>query len=233
MKRSATMCSVVLFISLFLVANTAYPQFKLSLGPTTGLNFNLHTGSDLSETGTGFGFVFAGQLDMSFSKTVGLITDIAFYDNRSGSSTTTSSNQYGNISSTVSNDVSASLAYFMIEPLFKLNMPASGLYFVVGPSIGFNIEGSSEVTTTETLPQGYIFTETGTNKYEVKNKASLKDLLARFELKLGAGYDIPLTRDISLAPQVTFGYGITKVMSDVSWRVLTIQALCGVKFRLI
>lgn len=236
MKKFVTVSCIILLASLF-VFNTSYPQFKLSLGPTTGMNFNLHTGSDLGETGTGFGFVFAGQVDMSFSKSIGLLTTLAFYDNRSGDATKTSSNQYqdgqGNpVTSTVSTETSASLAYFMIEPLLKLSVANSGFYFIAGPSIGFNIEGTGEATVTETLPPGYNF-QNGTNKITSKGKSTLKDLLARFELKFGSGMDIPISDGIVIAPQVTFGYGITKIMSDVSWRVLTIQAVCGVKFRLI
>lgn len=237
MKKLYTFSCFILLLS-FCLSGNSYSQFKMSLGPTTGMNFNLHTGSDLGETGTGFGFVFGGQIDMNFSRTVGMLTTLTFYDNRSGTATKTSSNQYqdnqGNpVTSTVSNETTASLAYFMIEPLFKLNVKNTGLYFIVGPSFGFNIEGTGEATVTETLPPPYTFNN-GQNKVVNKiSKASLKDLLVRFELKMGGGYNIPIADGIDLAPQVSFGYGITKVMSDVSWRVLTIQAVCGVKFRLI
>lgn len=237
MKNFFTACFIV-FVTLLFITAPSSAQFKMSLGPATGMNFNLHTGSDLGETGTGFGFVFGGQVDMSFSKTVGLLTTLTFYDNRSGSATTTSSNQYqdnrGNpVISTVSNETSASLAYFMIEPLVKFNLKHSDLYFIVGPSFGFNIEGTGESTVTETLPPPYTF-DNGQNKIVQKSgKSSMKDLLVRFELKMGAGYNFPIADGIDLAPQVSFGYGITKVMSDVSWRILTIQAICGVKFRLI
>ena len=61
----------------------------------------------------------------------------------------------------------------------------------------------------------------------------MKETLVRFELKAGAGYDIWLGKNIALTPQLTFGYGITKVVKDVTWRVLTIQALAGVKIGLI
>ena len=115
--------------------------------PQTGMNFNLHTGSDI-ESGSGFGLVMGGGVDMQFSSSIGLIANLQFYDNRSGSISQTGSNQYqdqqGNpVSSTITADNSVSLAYFMIEPLFKLSIPNSGFYFVVGPCIGFNVEGST------------------------------------------------------------------------------------------
>lgn len=220
----------------FFVVNS-YGQFRMKLGPQIGLNFNLHNGSDLKESGSGFGFVFGGQVDMNFSSNIGLITNLQFYDNRSGSNEEESSNQYqdnqGNpVTSTVTDEQDISLAYFLIEPLFKLSIPQSGFYFFAGPSLGFNVEGSFERTVTETLPDPYTFND-GSNKSTAKSKGSIKDLLARVELKLGSGMDIPIGTGMYISPQLSFGYGITKVQEDVSWRVMTAQALVAFKFSLI
>jgi hypothetical protein len=116
----------------------------------------------------------------------------------------------------------------MIEPLFKYSIENSGFYFIFGPCVGFNVEGSTETTITESFPPPYQ-----SNDKKSTSKATLKETLVRFELKTGAGYDIWLSKTIALTPQLTFGYGITKVVKDVSWRVLTIQALAGVKIALI
>lgn len=218
---------------LFFTSGKDNAQFRLSIGPHTGMNFNIHTGSDLEKSGTGFGFVIGGTVDMSFNRTIGLVTNLQFYDNRSGSTTDETSKNYrdnaGNpVVSTVTADNSYSLAYFMVEPLFKLSLPNSGFYFVAGPSFGFNVEGSYENEVKESFPPGYT-----NNDNTQKAKGSIKDLLARFELKFGAGYNIPVGPGIDLYPQVSFGYGITKVKEDISWRIMTIQALFGVKFNLI
>lgn len=219
--------------TIFLLAsNNGIAQFRLKVVPQTGMNFNLHTGSDI-ESGSGFGLVVGGGVDMQFSNTIGLIANLQFYDNRSGSISQTGSKQYtdnqGNpVTATITADNSISLAYFMIEPLFKLSLPNSGLYFVVGPCIGFNVEASTEQTVTESFPPPYT-----NNDSKKTSKSTLKETLVRFELKAGAGFDIPLSHSISLTPQLTFGYGITKVVKDVSWRVLTIQLLTGVKIALI
>lgn len=231
MKKMFTFLFLASMVFL-LASNNGFAQFKLKVVPQTGMNFNLHTGSDI-ESGSGFGLVVGGGVDMQFSSSIGLIANLQFYDNRSGSISQTGSNQYqdqqGNpVSSTITADNSVSLAYFMIEPLFKLSIPNSGFYFVVGPCIGFNVEGSTEQTITESFPPPYT-----SNDSKKTSKSTLKETQVRFELKAGAGYDIPLSRVISLSPQLTFGYGITKVVKDVSWRVLTIQALCGVKINLI
>jgi len=151
---------------------------------------------------------------------IGLIAGIAFYDNRSGSYSESGVDQtYGNYTI----DASASLAYFQIESLFKLALPSSGFYFVFGPVLGFNIESEAEYTVH--LPD-YNYT----SKAE---KQTIKDTQVRFELKTGAGYDIPVSRLISISPQVTFGYGLTNVVKDVKWKILTFQGLVGVKFSLL
>lgn len=219
MKKIITVILLVMIVSFPVNA-----QFKLGLKPVMGLNFNIHSGSDLPQSGSGVGFVFGGQADMEFSKNIGLLAGLIFYDNRSGSYSATASE--GGVSYT--DDVSSSLAYFQIESLFKYTLP-SNIYFVAGPVLGFNVESEGERTVTLTTP-GYSFPGGGTSQ---KSKSSIKDTQVRFELKMGAGYEIPLTRSIDVVPQVTFGYGLTNVVKDVKWKILTFQAVVGVKFRVI
>jgi hypothetical protein len=209
--------------SFLLLPSQGLSQFRLKLGPNTGMNFNIATGSDVEETATGFGFFIGGTVDMEFTPTIGLITNMQFYDNRSISSE--EEGTFQGIDYTVDN--STSLAYFIIEPLFKLSLPGSGFYFVGGPCIGFNIEGSVEADLTSendqlTFPDG-----------STKQKATLRNTLVRFELKVGSGYDFVLSPLVTLAPQLTFGYGITKVVENVESRVLSIQLQAAVKFSLI
>lgn len=202
---------------MFLFSFQLNAQFKIGLEPAVGLNFNLHGGSDLPESGNGAGIVVGGYAHMMFSKNIGMIAGLAFYDNRSGSydqSGTTSNVNYNA-------DVSASLAYFQIESLFKYALP-TGMYFVIGPVLGFNVESEAEVEVS--YPQY--------SQYNSKSKSTIKDTQVRFELKAGAGYEIPMSRSIAIVPQVTFGYGLTNVVKDVKWKIMTFQALCGVKFDL-
>jgi len=212
-------------VGLLLVApSPSQAQFHMGVAPELGMNFNIHGGSDLNQTGTGFGVAFGGEADMKFSKSIGMIGRLVFYDNRSGSTSTTGSQQ--GVNYTVDNSVS--LAYLDLEPLITIWLPQSDLFFFAGPEVGFNIQGSTETTTTITS-QGYTFPD-GTTKQTAKG--SLKDVNVRFELKLGAGYEIPIARKIAILPQLSFGYGLTNVVSDVSWHVITIQLMVPVTFDL-
>ena len=148
MKKSLSL-AVLILVFFFASTKDSDAQFRLKLGPYTGMNFNLGTGSDLNETLTGFSFFFGSQVEMGFSPTIGMITQVQFYDNRSGGTSETGVfgvPGVGNVQGTLDN--SYSLAYFMIQPLLKLNLPASNFYFLVGPSIGFNIQASLEQTLT-------------------------------------------------------------------------------------
>ncbi len=194
----------------------AFGQFKMSVGPAIGLNFNLHSGSDLPQNGNGFGFVFAGQADMMFNKSLGLISSLYFYDGRGGSYSMTNNN--------VTYDVGASISYFDIEPLLKIQMQNSPLYFVGGPSLGFNLSGESDVKITT---PGYVFQGGGTTQ-----KQTLQNMNTRFELKAGAGYTIPLS-GVDLDPRLTFGYGLTNVQENVVWKIMTFQLMVAVNFRVI
>jgi hypothetical protein len=221
MKKIITVSLALIF--LFTLPLSA--QFKLSLEPALGMNFNIHSGSDLPESGNGFGIMVGGYAHMMFSKNLGMIAGLAFYDNRSGSYTSTQTIQQG---VNADYDVSSSMAYFQIESLFKVLLPSSGLYFVAGPVLGFNVESEAEATVKITTP-GYQFQTGGTT---TTNKSTIKDVLVRFELKAGAGYEIPLSKSMDLVPQLTFGYGLTNVVKDVKWHIMTFQLNCGVKFDL-
>jgi len=201
--------------TLFLVT-TLSAQFRMAVGPAVGLNLNLHSGSDLPQSGSGMGIALAGEADMSFNKSLGLITSLYFYDARSGSYATASGN--------VNYDVSASVSYFQLEPLLKIQMQNSPLYFVAGPSLGFNLTGEGELTITTA---GYTFQ--GGSKTQ---KQTFQNMNTRFELKAGAGYSFPMG-SFELDPRLTFGYGITNVQQNVNWKIMTFQAMVAVKFNVI
>ncbi len=221
MKKLFTFLFLVSMLFL-LASNNNHAQFRLKLGPQLGLNYNIGTGSDVKETFTGIGMLIGGSVDMSFTPTIGLLTSMQFYDNRSGGTSTEGSVQ--GISYTVNDD--RSLAYFMIEPLFKLTLPSSSFYFVAGPAFGFNVQGSYDIRITSANNQ-VTFQDGST-----KATGSIKDLLVRFALKFGSGYDFKIG-SIYLTPQLAFEYGLTNVQTDVKARILTIQLTTAVKFALI
>jgi hypothetical protein len=216
MKKTLLLSIIFLLIAF---TSTSFSQFHMAVGPELGFNFNLHGGSDVSEGGTGFGIAFSGIADMSFDhgRNLGVIFGLAFYDGRGGSSSKTeSTQQYGNVTS--DNDVS--ISYFQIEALFRYRLN-TGLYFFFGPQIGFCESAENEITYSA---QGYP---------SQKSKNTIKDTPARFEIKTGAGYDIPLSKLITLSPELSFGMGLTNAVKDVKYHIHTIQAGVVCKFNII
>lgn len=215
--KKMTLYAFALVISVVVLTAPAGAQFSMKVGPITGMNFNIGTGSDVPETMTGIGLVFGGEADMSFSPTVGMITRLIFYDNMSGSYSEMINDGLPNHT----RDLSASVAYFTIDALFKLQLKNSNFYFFAGPSFGINVEGSYEVT------------EKATGYQDYKAKGSMQDMSARFAIKAGAGYDISIARNLELTPNASFAFGLTKVQSNVSSRIMNIFAGATLKFHVL
>lgn len=221
MKKLFTVLFLAAFIFTFF-SSTSFAQFHLRLGPQVGINYNIGTGSDLQETPTGIGMIIGAVVDMSFTPVIGLQTNMQFYDNRSGGTSTEGSTQ--GIAYTVDND--QSIAYFMVEPLFKVTVPSSSFYFLFGPAVGFNVQGSYDIRITSQNNQVTF------NDGSTKATGSLQNMLVRFALKFGTGYDIKLG-SIFITPQLAFEYGLTNVQSDIKAKLLTIQFTTAVKFALL
>jgi hypothetical protein len=220
MKKTKILLAVTAVMLIF--SSNSFAQFRMSIAPVSGMSFNIHNGSDLNTSANGFGFVAGGMVDMQFNPSVGLITNFGFYDNRSGSYKDDITFQPG-VVGTIEN--SMSLSYFSIEPLFKYQFP-SRIYLMVGPSLGFNLSAENEIIETITTPD---WTFDGENRTR-KSTSTLRNTNVRFELKAGAGYNIRVANGFDIAPQVTFGYGLTNVVEDVNWKILTIQANVAFKF---
>lgn len=206
----------ILVVLVSICVRPAQAQFKLAAGGGMGLNLNLHGGSDLQQSGSGVGFSIAGQADMSFNKTMGVLFSVYFYDNRSGSYTQATPGYYG----TTTYDVSASIAYFELEPLFKLRLEDAPIYFVGGPCLGFTVQNSYDVKTTS-------------NNQSSTSKGTIQNTNTRFELKAGGGYIYPLSKNMRINSQLTFGYGLTNVVQDVNWKIMSFGLLASVEFDIV
>jgi hypothetical protein len=216
-----TRLSLCLTSILFLSA-PALAQKPMAVALTLGGSYNLHTGADLQKTGSGVGFVGGAQLDVPLSGSLDLLTGVYAYDNRIGNYTHTLTQ--GGIDYSL--DVTVTVAYAEVEPMLKYTMPDKRFFLVAGPSVGFKVEGQSEVTTT-ILTSGYSFS----NGYSYQTTTNeLQDINTRFELHAGAGYVFTIDRQSRLTTQLTFGYGLNNVEKNVDWRINSIRLIAGLEF---
>ena len=112
-------------------------------------------------------------------------------------------------------------SYLAIEPSLRLSVPASGLYFFLGPRVGFNINKSFEYTQLR---------QPNTNGDMSDVKSTI------FSAQVGMGYDIMVssaasTTKVSISPFVSFHpYFGQEPRNIESWTVTTLRAGIALKF---
>jgi hypothetical protein len=160
----------VFVLLLFAAVNTSFAQ-DVMLGPRLTGNMNIYNQKGLVGTYNGIGIGVGGTIDVSFSKHIGIMTNLTFFDMRSFSNSRTANNQ------TV--ESSLSLSYIALDPMFKAEF--SGFYVVAGPSLGIKIASSGEVTTTVTGQAPNVQT------------LNLETKSIRFDIVAGTGYTFTLS----------------------------------------
>jgi hypothetical protein len=204
------------FIMIAGIAGTAVGQFRLSLGPVVGMNYNFYSGSTieaLNASVNGFGFAIGGQMDMKFNPIVGLTTTITAYDGLNATATRTT----GGVKSVLAYN----MAYLMISPALKFSIPSTGLGFTVGPGVGFKMQGWGE---------RYSF-QNGTRVQDIE-RTEFANLHPRLEANMGMVYDFDLG-SVTLAPFFTFSYGLNKIAEAMEIRISYVQFGVACKFGLI
>jgi hypothetical protein len=204
-------------------ASMAQAQIEMSVGVAVGTNYSNHSGSDLPKTATGLGLIIGGQTEVSFTKSLGIVTTIS-YDNRIGYY----SDNGSDLGIDFTEDVLLSASYISIEPMFKYVFPNRLFYVVSGPCLGIAVQGKSETTTNIVTP-GYSFP----NGYATQTvKGTLENMNSRFEWKVGAGYAYQIDKTTSVNLQVTYGHGLTRVAKDLDWKVSSLTLLGSFEFKL-
>lgn len=98
------------------------------------------------------------------------------------------------------------------------------LFLSAGAGAGFFIEGTA--LDQETLKSPYVFYQQGSNR-AVYHDGDLKDFAdpgLRASLIVGAGYDVPLSRGLTLAPEVQLDVPLTSVTSEHSdWKQMALR----------
>jgi hypothetical protein len=207
------------FITMILVAGfagTVFGQFKLSVGPSVGMNYTFYHGSAVSNSNlsyNGANIALSGQADMKFTPVVGLLTSLTFFD---GANAKASITQNG-----VTQAQQYRLAYIMLNPALKFSIPSTGLSFYAGPGIGFKLIGNSE---TYQIQDG--------QRTSLAAKTDLLNVKPRIEALVGMQYDFELG-GVILTPQLAFAYGLTDVVETAEWKASYVQFGFACKFPLV
>ncbi|MDR1380295.1 MAG: hypothetical protein LBJ47_02325 [Tannerella sp.] len=134
------------------------------------------------------------QLDMQFSRYLGALVWIDFYSDMSAK--------------LKNNDYSYALAYLSLAPAVKFCIPGSPFYVYCGPGVGFRTRGRAK---------GVL--------YGVSDHAeAIPGMKVRVDVRIGAGYDIFLSRRLTLSPFAGFNAGLNDVADGSGWRAHALQA---------
>lgn len=209
MKKLVHIISTVLL--LFLISSSIFGQ-NVKIGPRLSGNLNIYNQEGLTGTWNGVGIGIGGVVDISFSKHLGILTNVTVFDMKNFSNETTTNG--------VTTENSLSLAYFAIDPLFKAEF--SNFYMLGGASIGIKINSSGERTRSATGQNPQV----QTLDFETK---SLK-----FDIATGIGYNFKLSSDMDLGADFMAYIPLTDTYDfpGVSNSVLSLKLGASLKFSL-
>lgn len=196
---------------LLFFAVTIHAQ-SVKIGPRLTGNLNIYSEDGLTGTWNGLGIGIGGVVDISFNRTIGILTNITFFDMKNFSNEINANN--------TSQETSLSLSYFTIDPLFKAEF--SGFYLVGGPSIGIKLSSSGERVVSATGQTPNI----STLNFETNS--------VRFDIAAGTGYNFKLTPDLFLGTDFMIYIPITSTFDFIARNnsILSLKLGVSVKFRL-
>jgi hypothetical protein len=190
MKKIATLLFVWLGIS-----DAANAQIQFSAGPGAGFNYAVHASTDDDETVNHFGALLTSQFDMQFSRLLGILVWVDFYNDMSAKQ------EWNGL--TGENKIS----YLHVSPTLKFCIPGSPFYIFAGPGVGFKTTGKLKVS------------YAGDSAEE-----NIPDMNTRLDARFGVGYDIFLGRKFILTPFAALNTALNDVVPDSGWQIHALQA---------
>ncbi len=206
MKKIFLTTISILFFSIAINAQS------VKIGPRLTGNFNIYNQDGLTGTWNGLGIGIGGVVDISFNRTIGILTNLTFFDMKNFSNDINANN--------TSQETSLSLSYFSIDPLFKAEF--NGFYLVGGPSIGIKLSSSGERVISAAGQTPNVTT------------LNIETNSIRFDIAAGTGYNFKLSRDLFLGTDFMVYIPITNTFDTpaISNSILSLKFGVSVKFKL-
>ncbi len=199
MKKVLSSLSVLV---LFLFSSSFAQSVKI--GPRLTANLNITNVANNASSYSGFGIGIGGNLDVSFSSHIGIITNLTLFDMANFSNSTSTANS--------TTTKSYALYYMTFDPMFKAEF--SGFYMVGGPSIGIKLSGSGE---TQTINNNN--NNGGLGGGAAQNPTTIPNLnfnAVRFGIEVGTGYNFHLSPGMYLATDLMAGIPLTNTIESAT-----------------
>ncbi|MDR1102564.1 MAG: hypothetical protein LBL42_02285 [Tannerella sp.] len=175
-------------------------QIQVSAGPGAGFGYAIHKDRGNDPPGH-FGLLATSQIDMQFSRRFSLLVWLDFYNSMSTGKVREEDLYNGK------SGYRATLSYLHLSPTLKYCLPGSPFYVFAGPGAGFRTYGK-----VKTGNRGFGTTE------------NVPGIKVRCDARFGAGYDLFLSRKLTLSPFAAFNAGLNSVLPDSDWRIHALQA---------
>ncbi|MCB0730212.1 MAG: outer membrane beta-barrel protein [Ignavibacteriae bacterium] len=209
MKKSIN--KTALLILLFFTSISISAQ-SVKIGPRLTGNLNIYNQDGLTGTWNGVGVGIGGTVDISFSKNLGLLTNLTVFDMKNFSNETSANN--------ATTENSLSLGYLTIDPLFKAEF--SGFYMLGGASVGVKISSSGERT------------QSATGQNPVVTTLDFETNSVKFDLAAGTGYNFKLSSSMDLGADFIAYIPLTDTFDfpGLSNSTLSLKLGASLKFRI-
>ena len=200
------------FSLIILLSSSIFAQTTVMIGPRVTGNYNIYNEKGLTGSWSAIGVGVGGTVDATFSKVIGLMVNLTFFDMRSWGNSITQGNQ--------TNEYTRTLSYLTIDPMFKMEF--SRFYMVAGPSLGIKLGSSGENSAIVTGQTPQIQTVT------------LDTKTIRFDIATGAGYTFKLSNDMGLGTDFMVHIPITDTYNfpGLSNSILTLKLGVSLKFKI-
>ena len=210
MKKTFLYVVTIVLLS-FTFSGQVFSQ-SVKIGPRLTGNLNIYNQKGLTGTWNGIGIGIGGVVDVSFSRTLGMLINLTVFDMKNFSNSQTNNN--------TTTESSQSLSYISIDPMFKAEF--SGFYMVGGPSLGVKINSSGERTQSAA----------GQNPVVQSNDLDTKSL--RFDIAAGTGYNFKLSPDMYMGTDFMVYIPITDTYDfpGLSNSILSLKLGVSLKFQL-
>ncbi len=201
-----------IFFSILMLFSISVLAQSVRIGPRFTGNFNIYNQDGLTGTWNGLGVGIGGTVDVTFGKTIGIMTNIIMFDMRNFSNSQTQNN--------TTTETSLTLSYLTITPMFKAEF--SGFYMAGGPSFGVKLNSSGEQT------------QTTTGQTPTVNPLNIETKSLKFDIAVGTGYNFKLSDGIYLASDILVFIPISKTYDTpgVSNSIFTIKLGASLKFQI-
>ncbi|MBI1932899.1 MAG: hypothetical protein HYS24_10225 [Ignavibacteriales bacterium] len=167
----------VLLILMFVITLTNFSNAQsIKIGPRLTGNMNIYNQDGLTGTWSGIGVGIGGAIDISFTRSIGILLNLTVFDMKNFSNSQTVG--------TTTQETSLSLSYLSIDPLFKAEF--SGFYLVGGPSLAIKLSSSGESNT--------IVTGQAPNVQPI----NIETKSVKFDIAVGTGYNFKVSNDVTL-----------------------------------